>query len=417
MFYFESIKINSNSANDKNTLSLNLKLSDDKTHIITSKNESWLNDVYQFCKSKKNYETGGWFVDNVNLVKLENNDFKNFLYNKFSFCDENLIINKKWTVKKNLKLLSQLLNKNYNDILFLLDDINLNKIVLNIKINNLTAIEYTKVLILLSLIKTNTKYIFFNFLKLPTSFFEYRNEIIQIIKNITEKYKITTICFVRYTSEIDDILIIDSNKYFYNNDTLTIDDTVFKDLKLSPYKNIFILLLQGLKLYNWKLLELFAVNFFFSIIAIFFLSLKFINNENDSIANFVKNNFILIQVMGYIFYLLTYCHLFFWIWWNWKRINCYNSFLDSIGLTFKIRIIVTPIIIFTTIFISLLIAFIINSIIFINTMKIVNNFWFGLPLLLYIFFLVIFIIFIIIDINKSLKEISFKKMILEIFSK
>ena len=416
MFYFESLKIKSNPQVNDEKSGLNLSLLAGKNYILTSKDQEWLNQIFYFCKSKKNYLSGSWFVDDVNLVKLENNDFKNFLYNKFSFCDENLIVNKKWTVKKNLKFVCKLLNQKYNDNF--LDEVNLNKVVLKTKVAKLSLIEHVKLLILFSILKNNAEYILFNFVNLPQPFFEFRDEIIKIIQNISEKYNITTICFVRYSNEIENILVIDEPKYLYNSKVLTIDDTNFNELKLSPYKNYFIAFWQAVKLYNWKLVELLIATFVLSTIAILFLSMKFVTtNATSPLGNFAKNNHVLAEVMGYIFYFLTYCHLFLWIWWNWKKINCYNSFLDNIGLTFKIRIIIAPIIIFTTIFISLLLAFITNWIIFLNNIEAVNSFWLGLPILLYIIFLVLFIIFIIIYINKSLKETSFKQMILEIFLK
>ncbi|MBR2651488.1 hypothetical protein IKD48_01585 [bacterium] len=103
----------------------------------------------------------------------------------------------------------------------------------------LSSIEHVKLLILFSILKNNAEYILFNFVNLPQPFFEFRDEIIKIIQNISEKYNITTICFVRYSNEIENILVIDEPKYLYNSKVLTIDDTNFNELKLSPYKNYF----------------------------------------------------------------------------------------------------------------------------------------------------------------------------------
>ncbi|MBR2651829.1 hypothetical protein IKD56_00285 [bacterium] len=130
-----------------------------------------------------------------------------------------------------------MLNQKYNDNF--LDEVNLNKVVLKTKVAKLSLIEHVKLLILFSILKNNAEYILFNFVNLPQPFFEFRDEIIKIIQNISEKYNITTICFVRYSNEIENILVIDEPKYLYNSKVLTIDDTNFNELKLSPYKNYF----------------------------------------------------------------------------------------------------------------------------------------------------------------------------------
>lgn len=58
MFYFESLKIKSNPQVNDEKSGLNLSLLAGKNYILTSKDQEWLNQIFYFCKSKKNYLSG-----------------------------------------------------------------------------------------------------------------------------------------------------------------------------------------------------------------------------------------------------------------------------------------------------------------------------------------------------------------------
>ena len=118
MFYFESIKIQA--PNLKTPYALTLKLNDKKLYFLTCDNDKWLQNIFNFTKNKQNYESGGWIIDDYDLIHLSNSQFNNFCYQKLSYCDESTIINPNFTVNKLIKIYASFfhLEKSFiNDLL------------------------------------------------------------------------------------------------------------------------------------------------------------------------------------------------------------------------------------------------------------------------------------------------------------
>lgn len=93
MFYFESLKINTDTFNSP--YSLTLKLDDQNLHFVTSNNIEWLNKLFLFTKDRSFYHQGNWLVDNYDLIHMNKSMFSKFANQNFTFCDDTLIINSK----------------------------------------------------------------------------------------------------------------------------------------------------------------------------------------------------------------------------------------------------------------------------------------------------------------------------------
>ena len=145
MIYFESFKLVNNPYEN---YGLTWDICDQHVIISTTENNEYTKSLFLFLKNRKNYEHGRCFVDDINIMNLDQESFNNFKSENFIFLDDDFIVNEKWNIRKISSIYKPLL-KNKND----LNDF------FNVPISKLSVLDKVKLLFKF-ILESKQKYVF-----------------------------------------------------------------------------------------------------------------------------------------------------------------------------------------------------------------------------------------------------------------
>lgn len=92
MIYFESFKLMDNPYQN---YGLTWNITEQQLVVAATENNEYTKSLFIFLKNRKNYEHGRCFVDDINIVNLDQENYNNFKSENFVFLDDDFIINKK----------------------------------------------------------------------------------------------------------------------------------------------------------------------------------------------------------------------------------------------------------------------------------------------------------------------------------
>lgn len=417
MFYFESIKIQA--PNLKTPYALTLKLNDKKLYFLTCDNDKWLQNIFNFTKNKQNYESGGWIIDDYDLIHLSNSQFNNFCYQKLSYCDESTIINPNFTVNKLIKIYASFFHLEKSFINDLLKKINFSNDLTNKKIKQLTKIEQEKLKICLACSKAS-EYIICNLLK--NIFVQSEvDEISNFLNYVSKQYNKTIICFVNSKTNFENLIFLDSKEFLTFNKLMTISTEKYLKPGYKLVKNKFSIYINLFKQINWEWFGLFVINLVLVALSIWIMNVPKIsdtgnNQQLKQIVDFANQEVVIWNIIIYSLYFVTYINNL--VWWKimHKKRKAYLNFLDNIHIDAINKAVVWPVVYFLIIIMSTIIGFVAVDISFTTTKLIVNSLWFALPLFLYIIYIVALILGLALQINQTIRPNTFKQTFIDIIT-
>lgn len=390
MIYFESFKLVDIPYQN---YGLTWNITEQQLFVATTENNEYTKSLFLFLKNRKNYEHGRCFVDDVNIVNLDEENYNNFKSENFIFLDDDFIINKKWNVKKIASTYKALL-KNKNS---------LNNFY-NIPFSKLNTLDKIK-LFFNFVLENKQKYIFINLISENLNNDEIK-KICEFCLESSKKYNKQIIIFLNNESKNDELVINIDKKYFYNNQTLTISKTkyYFNKDKVINKKILFNIFL---KLTIWDFLLFCSISIFLGIISFLMFSCQFVINPNNyypPIIEFAKSNKVLWNCFCAIIYILLIVNTILWFLVINKKIKKYLLFVNCLGRKNKSTISNTIITFYILLFISILISNLINWGIILSISSALEKYWFMINIFVSIVLLLFIGMFIAININSKISS-------------
>lgn len=414
MFYFESIKIQADSFTSP--YALTIKFEKIQPYFVTANNIEWLNNIFNFTKNKKYYKNGSWFINEYNLSDMDNNNFKSFINKNITFCDENLIINKSWTVKKTIDFYKSFFKKNNEDITELLNIFSIEKYLFNVKLKELSNIDLIRIMLCLSSFKEG-KYLICNFIDYKLNK-DQSNELIELTNTISNNLQKMLIVFLDNKNEHIAYINLESKDFLHFNKLLTLGEAKFEKQKILSKQHLskFIYIYSIMK---YEFFCLFLTNLLIMFGNVFMLSVTKINTTNTSlikIINYIEQYPLIWNIISYSLYVFIFINIIFWWLVMNKKINKYNNFLNNLGTNLLLNSLIWPFSLIITISIGVVVSFIGTQIIFSITSKNIDKLWFVLCLFLYMICYLILIIVSSFKVNQFIKQITFKETLIKIIS-
>lgn len=414
MFYFESIKVQASSFTSP--YALTIKLVDIKTYFLTANNNEWLNNIFEFTKNKKFYNSGSWFIDEYNLADMDNNNFKSFISKNITFCDKNLIINKSWTVKKIINFYKSFFKKNNEEVNDFLHSLGLENYLFEVKLKELGNIDLIRVMLFLSLFK-ESQYLICNFISYKFND-DQSKELQQLTNVVNHKFNKTLIIFVDSENEHINTTNLENKEFLHFNKLLTLGEATFKKEKLmnSQLVRKFTYIYSIMK---YEFLCLLLTNIIFMFSNIFMLSLTKINTADSTLIKmieYIEAYPLVWNLLSYLLYILVFINIIFWWFIMNRKINKYSNFLNNFGTNLLINGLIWPVALISIITVGLVIGFVGTQIIFSITSQNFDKLWFVLCIFLYMICYLILLIALFLKINQFIKQISFKETLIKIIS-
>ena len=364
MIYLESVKIENFTQTFSHGITLELK--ENVCHYICSNNKEKIHSIYYLLKQKKNYLNGNILINNIDITKLDKNNLDNFYYENVAFCEKNIIFNNKITCYEYLKIVKNLSKNHSIKINKFLKPLDFNSKFLNTKINKLSSLLKTKLIIISGLIK-NVEYILiklddFNLNDSQTL------EIKTICNQIAKIYKKTILIFNVDNNNINETISLEDEKNYVFNNRLTIYDNNknFQGYKLIQHHfNIFTISIK----YSYKIYLIYVFLTFLLMIGTIFI-LTILNQKeitNDSTwLQFINKNQVYFYVLGYSLFVIN-CILqgiisFFW----YKNNKKYLLFLSTMNIHNLWISLLIPILLILNTFIIITFSYLINILILDN---------------------------------------------------
>lgn len=419
MIYFESLKLKNNNFNQEYGLSLKIEKG---VHYFTSNSKKNLDSIYNYIRFRNDYLDGSLFIDNINISKLDANNFINFCYENISFCEDSLIVDQHISTYKLIEIFYSFDNKHieYN-LKQLLQIFDFDDNILHKKIKWLNEFDKWKFKLLLATIKPS-KYLVIE----PINYDFFREnvalEMKEILNAISEKLNKIVLVFQEYNNLlVDNIIDLNNKSNFQRNKRLTLTNNLrfFSGFNLiKNHFNIYKIALKSL----WPLWLSFAVfSLIFTTVFIFMLSLYGTNkNSNPSyewLVDFAHKEGSLWLFGAYAIYslniiLLTCVSLLVYF-----KTKNYLKFLNAFGVRNNLISLVIPLLILLMILLITILGFLINVLIFELKLEIhENDTWWASFYASVAYFLYAFVISCIF-IFASNKKINFKLLIQKVINK
>lgn len=413
MFYFESLKIKDDTFNSP--YSLTLKLDDENLHFITSNNIEWLNKLFLFTKDRSFYHQGNWLVDNYDLIHMNKSMFSKFACQNFTFCDDTLIVNSKWSINKLIKFYKNFYKTKNSEIDELFKILELENVDVNNKIKDLKSFELIKIKLLLASFKTS-KYVIINFINHDNLDPDACDRLVKILVSLKKRYQSEYLIFINNKLEIKNKIVLDSKEYLFFNKTLTIGNTYYvKNIKcISTWTIIWNLI----KILWLDLLLVFIIDVIIFTICIWMIVLDTYSGSASTITNnFISNNAALWRTITYFLYIFSYITIFVgWAVMRRKR-KKYLAFVASNNYNKLLIVYIWPIVFGLTTLLSIIIAFLLSITITTASTKLsINELKYQLAIFLYILYMTIFAIALSLQVNQTIKPNGFKQTFIKIIT-
>ncbi len=389
MIYFESFKLVNNPYEN---YGLTWDICDQHVIISTTENNEYTKSLFLFLKNRKNYEHGRCFVDDINIMNLDQESFNNFKSENFIFLDDDFIVNEKWNIRKISSIYKPLL-KNKND----LNDF------FNVPISKLSVLDKVKLLFKF-ILESKQKYVFLDLIDKNLNDEEIK-KIYEFCLENSKKFNKQIIIFLNNEIKNNELINNIDKKYFYNNQILTISKTkyYFNKNKVINKKILFSIFL---KLTIWDFLVFSLISIFLSIISFLIFSCQFISNENylPPIIKFAKSNKILWNCLGTITSIFLITNTILWFLIINKKINKYLLFVNCFGRENRSTISNTIITFYILLLVSILISNLITWWIVSTLSDKLERYWFMINIFISIILLLFIGIFITININSKISS-------------
>lgn len=413
MFYFESLKINTDTFNSP--YSLTLKLDDQNLHFVTSNNIEWLNKLFLFTKDRSFYHQGNWLVDNYDLIHMNKSMFSKFANQNFTFCDDTLIINSKWSVNKLIRFYKSFYKLKNNKIDELLQILELKEINLNTKIKDLKVFELIKIKLLLSNLKAN-KYVIINLINYSNLDSTSCEKLVELLEKLKTKYQSEYLIFINNRLDIKNKIVLDSKDYLFFNKTLTIGNTIFtKNIK---HNNTWTIIWNLIKILRFDLLLVFVINLIIFTICIWMIVLDSYSGSSSTITNdFIRNNSAIWKTITYLLYIFSYITIFIgWAVMRRKR-KKYLAFLASNNYNRMLIAYIWPVVFGVTTLLSIIVAFLFTIAIATKSTSLeLNELKYQLAIFLYILYMTIFAVALSLQVNQTIKPDGLKQTFIKIIT-
>ncbi|MDE5651543.1 MAG: hypothetical protein K2H80_00540, partial [Ureaplasma sp.] len=92
MIYFESFKL---ANNPYENYGLTWEVDIKNTIIVTTNDNEYTKSLFSFLKNRSEYEHGRCFINNIDIMNLNLDDYNNFKSENLVFLDNDLIVNPK----------------------------------------------------------------------------------------------------------------------------------------------------------------------------------------------------------------------------------------------------------------------------------------------------------------------------------
>lgn len=413
MFYFESLKITTDTFNSP--YSLTLKLDDHNLHFIASNNTELLSKLFLFIKDRSFYHQGNWLVDNYDLIHMNKSTFGKFAYQNFTFCDDTLIINLKWSVNKLIKFYKNFYKVKNNEVDELLKILEIKDVDINSKIKDLKLFEFIKIKLLLASFK-NGKYVIIDLINYGNLSSIICDKLVKLLTNLKSKFHREYLIFINNKLDIKNKIILDSKDCLFFNKTLTIGDKYFpKNIK--PI-NTWTITWNLIKVLKSDLLLVFVINLIIFTICIWMIVLDSRSGSaSTTINNFIKNNGPLWKTITYLLYIFSYITIFTgWAIMRPKR-KKYLAFLASNNCNKLFIAYIWPIVFGLVTIFSILVSFLLSiPTTTTSTQLSLSELKYQLAIFLYILYMTIFAIALSLQINQTIKPDSFKQRFIKIIT-
>lgn len=390
MIYFESFKLLDNPYEN---YGLTWSVGEQNTIVATTENNEYTKSLFLFLKNRKNYEHGRCFIDDIDIVNLDQENYNNFKSENFIFLDDDFIINKKWNTKK--------INSIYES---LLSDKSDKQNFFNIPFYKLNELDQLKLLFNL-IIRNKQKYIFIDLTNKNLNNEDVKN-IYEFCLEESKKYNKQIIIFLNNNIDENKFITNIDKKYFYNNQILTVSKTkyYFNKEKCINKKILFKIFL---KLTIWDFLLFCLTTIFLSIISFLIFSSQFVaSNQVNSpnIIQFAKSNQALWNCIGVVIYILLIFNIVLWFLLINKKIKKYLLFVNCLGNDNKLTISNTIITFYILLFASILLSNLITWGTITSLFNVLENYWFIINIFTSILLLLFIGIFIAININSKISS-------------